>query len=351
MAILSSVLDTARLLGGIARDLLLPRAELLAENLALRQQLAILKQSSPRPSLRASDRYFWNALSRLWPGWRRVLVVVQPQTVIRWHRMGFRAYWRRRSKAGRPATRTGLRAHNRRMASENPTWGAPRIHAELQKLGFKVAERTVRRYLAKLKRPNPSERQRQSWRNFLANHRDGIVAMDFVAVPTATFRTLYLWFAIEHGRRSILHFGVTDRPHAEWVDQHLRETFPFETRHEYLISDNDPVFQRGVPATIRALGLEHKKITPRSPWQNGVAERMAGTFRRELLDHVIVLNEQHLYRLVAEYVAYYNNDRCHLSLDKDAPVPRPTERGPPDADIVALPRVGGLHHRYTRKAA
>ena len=323
MSILSIIEEGGRLIVGLLRDSVRTRAQLVAENLALRQQLAVLSRTQPRPKIQWRDRWFWMGLMRAWSGWRSALTIVRPETVIRWHRAGFIAHWRRKS------TRTP---------------GRPSLRAQ-------ASERTVSRYLATLKRPAPSERQRQSWRTFLENHRESIAAMDFLSVPTASFRTLYVWFAIEHGRRSILHFGVTDQPTAEWVAQSLRETFPFEATHRYLISDNDPVFRRHVPSVLQSFGIRSKKTTPRSPWQNGIAERWVGTVRRELLDHVIVLNERHLLRLVTEYVRYYNEDRCHLTLGKDAPKPRPTERGPPDGEIIALPRLGGLQHRYTRKAA
>ncbi len=229
------------------------------------------------------------------------------------------------------------------MASEND-WGAPKIHAELLKLGHDVSERTVSRYLPR-KPADPDAIER--WKTFLRNHRDAIGGMDFLTVPTATFNVLYVFFVIDHARRRIRHANVTAHPSAAWVIQQLREAFPFESSLRYLILDRDAIFQGRVTAAIKNMGVKPKLISYRSPWQNGVAERWVATLRRELLDHVVVLNEKHLRRLVAEYVAYYNEDRCHCSVGKDAPVSRPVTAKPSTtAKVVALPRVGGLHHRY-----
>jgi transposase InsO family protein len=229
------------------------------------------------------------------------------------------------------------------MATENG-WGAPRIHGELQKLGFDVSERTVSKYIPR-RPPHPDAVKR--WMAFLRNHRDVITGVDFFTVPTATFRLLYVFFVIHHERRRVLRFAITDHPHAEWVVQQLREAFPYDNVPRYVILDRDGKYGGVVSDTLRSWGVEPKQTTARSPWQNGISERWVQSVRRELLDHVVVMGANHLHRLLTDYVAYYHEDRCHLSLDKDAPVPREvTPRPSPTAKVVALPRVGGLHHRY-----
>ena len=322
------------------------RADVVIENLALRQQLAVLQRRSRRPRLRVIDLVLWLALRRWWPRWKETLAIVQPATVIRWHRAGFRLYWRSKSwrRAGRPTTNVEIRVRVRRMAAENPTWSAPRIHGEIRKLGLEVSERTVSRFMPR--RPaNPDARQR--WRTFLANHREVIAAMDFFTVPTVTFRVLYVFFVMHHARRVLMHFRVTDHPTAAFLTQQPREAFPDDQAPRYLILDRDARYGNEVLATIRTMGTRAKRITARSPWQNGVAERFVSTARRDLLDHVIIPNEKHLQRLLTNLASYYLDDRTHLSLNKDAPAVRAVESKPhPAAEVIALPRLGGLHHRY-----
>ena len=240
------------------------------------------------------------------------MVIVQPETVTRWHRKGFRLYWRFRSRRrpGRPRIPKEVRQLVRRMALENP-WGARKIHAELAKLGIEVSLATVSRYLPK--RP-PDAARRQNWLKFLRNHKDAIVAMDFFVVPTVRFQLLYVWFVIDHGRRRILHFNVTTNPTAQWVIQQLREAFPGESAPGYLIYDNDSIFSNKVTEAIEHFHMRPKRTAYRSPWQNGTAERWVGSARRELLDHVIVFDEPHLRRLLRDYVAYYNAERVHTQL-------------------------------------
>jgi transposase InsO family protein len=312
--------------------------------LALRQQLATFAEKGRRPRIAPADRAFWVWLSQIWSEWKGVLVIVQPDTVVRWHRKGFRLYWRSISTPGpgRPPIPAEVRVLIRRFASENG-WRARKIRAELAKLGISIGLATVSRYLPKR---DPDHGQRQRWKTFLRNHKHGIAAMDFLVVPTARFRLLYAWFVIGHGRREIIHFGVTEHPTSAWVIQHLREAFPNDTSPRVLIYDNDSIFSERVTETIKNIGILPRRTAFRSPWQNGIAERWVGSARRELLDHVIVLNEQHLHRLLREYVDYYNADRVHTQL-RDSPNGRPTEYRPsPEAQIVGLPRVGGLHHRY-----
>jgi transposase InsO family protein len=331
----------------VVRALMRPRSDLVLENLALRQQLAVMVRSGRRPRITIADRWFWVMLRRCWSHWAEVLVFVKPETVVSWHRRNFRRYWTwlsQRGRRGRPAIKTNLRALIRRMAMENPTWGAPRIHGELLMLGFNISERTVSGNLPR-QRPQPDAVAR--WIAFLRNHRDAIGGMDFFVVPTVTFRVVYAWFAIDHGRRRIQHFDVTDQPTAPWVIQKLRETFGFNIVPRHLIFDRDSTFSVEVVSTLKSFGIKPTRTAYRSPWQNGVAERWIGSVRRELLDHVVVFNERHLRRLLRDYIAYYHDDRTHLGLDKQTPARRhPGEQRGQLGTVVALPRLGGLHHRY-----
>jgi transposase InsO family protein len=230
------------------------------------------------------------------------------------------------------------------MATEN-RWGAPRMHGELSKLGFRVSERTVSRYLRKL-HPR-GRRDGQTWKTFLANHREVLAAMDFLVVPTATFRLLYVLVIVHHDRRRVLHCNVTEHPTSTWVSQQLREAFPEETAPKYFLMDNYSIFSTQVTCTVESFGTKVIRTGFQSPWMNGVCERLIGSIRRELLDHVIVLSENHLRRLIRSFLDYYHDDRTHLTLGKDCPAPRTvTPRPSHGAKVVALPRVGGLHHRY-----
>src|SRR6266567_3517828 len=299
------------------------RRDLLLENLALRQQLGVLRQRYPRPQLAAPDKFFWVMLRRLWPGWKRALILVQPETVVRWHRAGFRLYWawisRRRVHAGRRCVSKELREFIFRMVAENPTWGAPRIHGELRMLGFDISERTVLRWMRRAPRsPEPAKR----WAAFLSNHREAIAAMDFFTVPTLSFGVLYCFFVIAHDRRRILQCQVTGHPTSAWVIQQLREAFPYDSAPAYLIFDRGPQFNDEVIETVKSFGIQPKRTSFRSPWQNGVAKRWVCTCRRDLLNHVIVLNRRHLKRLINEYVLYYLEDRTHLALEKGTPAGR-----------------------------
>jgi hypothetical protein len=324
------------------------RRDLVLENLALRQQLAVLAARHPRPRLATHDRAFWVILRRFWSGWRRVLLIVHPETVVRWHRAGFKIYWKwishRHMRSGRKPTPKALRELILRMAVENSTWGAPRIHGELKMLGYEISERTVLRWMRKA--PRNAEPARR-WAAFLRNHREAIAAMDFFTVPTLTFGVLYGFFVLAHDRRRIVHFNVTRHPTSGWVVQQLREAFPYDSAPRYLVFDRDANFSDQVVDTIKSFGIQPKRISFQSPWQNGVAERLIGSCRRDLLDHVIVLNEHHLKRLMQEYVRYYHADRTHLGLGKETPGNRPAERSTgKNCRVLSLPRLGGLHHRY-----
>ena len=335
-----------------ARVFVRSRGDNALEVLALRQQVAVLKRKRPRPCLGRLDRLFWIALRQLWSRWADVLVIVKPETVVGWHRAGFRLYWRWRSRprGGRPKITPEIRALIHRMAEENEGWGAPKIHGELLKLGFVVSERTVARYLRRVhRRGDPGQR----WLAFLQNHREVIAAFDLFTVPTVTFQLLYCFFVIEHGRRKILHFNVTRHPTAEWVLQQLREAFPEAAPYRYVIFDRDSKFDADVIKFLKATGLMPKRTSVQAPWQNGLAERWVGSCRREILDYVIALNEQHLRRLIRDYVNYHHDDRIHDSLEKDTPNRRPIEpKSAAEATLISLPRLGGLHHRCVwRRAA
>ena len=324
------------------------RRNLLLENLALRQQLSVLKLKRAQPRFAVSDKLFWVVLRRLCPGWRRGLILVQPETVVRWHRAGFKLYWtwlsRRRVRVGRKCVNKELRQLIFRMVAENPFWGAPRIHGELKMLGFDISERTVLRWMRRAPRnPEPAKR----WAAFLNNHREAIAAMDFFTAPTLTFGVLYCFFVIAHDRRRVLHCNVTKHPTSAWVIQQLREAFPYDSAPGYMIFDRGSSFNAEMIDTVKTFGIHPKRTSFRSPWQNGVAERWVGNCRRDLLDHVIVLNTGHLKRLMNDYVRYYHDDRTHLSLAKGTPAGRETENNAGiGRKVVSMPRLGGLHNRY-----
>ena len=305
------------ILVAFVHEIVLSRATLQLENVALRQQVAVLKRERPRPRLHPLDRVFWVLLFHLWPRWKDALVIVKPETVIGWHRRGFRLFWKWKSchgKPGRPRTSKEIRELIQRMSRENPLWGVPRNHGELLKLGIDVSQATVTRYMVRHPKP-PS----QTWRTFLDNHVGSLVSIDFFVVPTARFAVLFVFIVLRHERRRIEHFGVTAHPSADWVAQQMREAFPWDT-------------------------------APRRPWQNPYVERLIGSVRRECLNHVIILNERHLRRVLVSYLDYYHRSRTHLSLGKDTPEGRPVQPGG-SGKIVSFPQVGGLHHRYERLAA
>jgi putative transposase len=329
-------------------SLLKSHRQLRLENLALRQQVAMLQQSVKRPRASVVDRNFWILFSRYVDGWRNSLHALHPDTVVRWHRQGFRLYWRLKSRGPRPERPPidkTLRKLIREMQATNMGWGAPRIHGELLKLGIEVSQATVSKYMLHPKKP-PS----QTWRAFLSNHADCLSAMDFFTVPTATFRVLYVFIVLSHDRRQVVYFNATEHPTAYWTAQQIVEAFPFDSAPRYLQRDRDAIYGKKVQRRIKSLGIEEVISAPRSPWQNPYVERVIGSIRRDCLDHVIVFNERHLRRILRDYFNYYHSCRTHLSLNKDSPKPRSVE---PESlgNIVALPQVGGLHHRYTRAAA
>jgi len=324
------------------------RSAMQAEIAALRHQLAVLQRSAPRRlHLQQSDRVLWILLSRLWPDWRHWLRILKPDTVVRWHRRGFARYWtwRSRRRPGRPCVASAIRDLIQQMCQANFLWGAPRIHGEILKLGLEVAPSTVGKYVRRHRKP-PS----QTWRTFLKNHMKQTASMDFFTVPTATFRVLFVFIVLSHDRRRIVHFNVTEHPTEDWTVQQIREAFPWDEAPRYLIRDRDAIFGNDIVATTKAMGIEEVVIAPRSPWQNPYVERLIGSIRRECLDHMIVWNERSLCRILHSYFHYYEGSRTHLALAKDAPVPRAVDQ-PENGRIEAISQVGGLHHRYQRRAA
>ena len=344
------MLTVVRLVFGSLVAFAASRASLAAEILALRHQLGVLERSRPaRLPLKCWDRALWAFILHHWSGWKASLVLVKPETVIVWHRRSFRLFWRRRSLAGRPTVLTEIRRLIRLMAQENSTWGAPRIHGELLKVGYVVGERTVSRYLARI-RPEPTKLRSQTWATFLKNHARDIVAVDMFVVPTIRFQVLYIFIILGLERRRLVFANATTNPTAQWLAQQVVNAFPWDTAPRFLIRDRDRAYGLDFSARVRGLGIRELRTAARAPLMNAFAERVIGTLRRECFDHLIVLNERHAQRLLGEFRHWYNQDRVHLALGKDAPDHRPKE--PPElAKVVALPRLGGLHHRYCRRAA
>jgi transposase InsO family protein len=319
------------------------RSRLEAENLFLRHQLNIaLLRARPRLRLRGGDRVLLIWMVRLWPSLLGLAKVVQPETILRWHRSGFKAFWRwkSRNRAGRPKVDHELRHLIRRMGRENPLWGAPRIHGELLMLGFEVAQSTVSKYMVRGRRP-PS----QSWKTFLQNHAEAIAAIDMCVVPTLTFERLFVFVVLGHGRRRLLWFQVTRHPTAEWLARQITEAFPWASAPTYLVRDNDRAYGHAFSRRVMAMGIRDRPISPRSPWQNGHMERLIGTLRRECLDRMLIFGEAHLRQVLTAYACYYNDSRTHLSLHKDTPLGRAVQRY---GNIAATPVLSGLHHRYAR---
>jgi transposase InsO family protein len=321
------------------------QSDLILENLALRHQLAVLSRRPTRPRLRPADRLFWSWLSRLWSGWRMQLVIVQPATVIGWHRSAWRRYWAWKSRGprpGRPRIDPSLQQLIRRMTRENPRWGHMRVLGELRKLGFRVSLQTVRRYRKDVPR-SPD----QGWHTFLVNHRREIWAADFFTVHTLTLKTLYVFFFIGHDRRTLIHLNVTDHPTASWVWRQLLEATPWGEQPRFLIRDRDRAYGSSFVPHARAIGIETVLTPIATPQANGVAERLVGTLRRECLDHVLILNERHLTHVLREFARYYNEERPHRTLALAAPRGSPVPLQPADASRVRTTALlGGLHHIY-----
>ena len=335
--------DLLRLIFAVLASLFKSRAEVEAENLVLRQQVNVLRRRMPkRPALTNIDRLLFVWLYRWFPSTAGALAIVRPETVIRWHRVGFRAYWRWRSRGrvGRPKVSHELRVLIAEMSRANPLWGSPRIHGELLKLGFDLAQSTVAKYMVRRRCP-PS----QGWKTFLRNHAPDIGAIDLFVVPTIGFKLLYALVIITHHRRQLVWINVTSNPTAEWIAQQITEAFPWDQAPRYLIRDRDASYGHAVTRRLTAMGIRDRPTAPRSPWQNGHAERLIGSIRRECLDHVVVLGEAHLRRVLTTYAFYYNELRTHRALTKDTPLHRIVERL---GAVTSRPILGGLHHQYCR---
>jgi putative transposase len=351
--LLTCLVDGVRYLGLCLRS----PAALAAENLFLRKQLSLYQERHVKPR-RATPAtrvtLVWLALRF---DWRQALVVVEPQTLIRWHRQGFRLFWRWRSTPGRPPIPLDLQALIRRMACENPTWGEERVANELWlKLGLRVSPRTVRKYLPKhLDRGRRKRAPSQGWRTFVRNHAQAIIACDFCAVVTATFRLLHVFVVIEHASRRLLHVNVTAHPTAAWTQQQLREAIPSDHRYRFLIHDRDAIFSQAFNQSIHHLGLRVLKTPPQTPQANAICERVLGTLRRECLDFMIPLTATHLQGILKEWVPHYNAGRPHVALGPGFPQPPSSLPVPPQRHRHWLPEylrvishaiLGGLHQEY-----
>ncbi len=324
------------------------RLSLQVEILALRHQLAVYQRTPRRPRLKLADRLLWAWLAKSWAGWREALVFVKPETVIAWQRRRFRNHWTRLGgggKPGRPPIAKEVRDLIRRMSTANPGWGSPRILGELRKLGLEITKSTIEKYMVRPRKP-PS----QTWRTFLECHTKDLVSIDFLVVPTVRFVVLFVFVVLAQDRRRVIHFNVTEHPTASWTAQQIVEAFPWNATPRYLLRDRDGIYGRQFRDRVHNMGIEEVLIAPRSPWQSPFVERLIGSIRRECLDHVIILNDGHLRRVLSRYFDYYHRSRTHLSLEMDCPEPRAVQ--PPEiGNVIELSEVGGLHHRYERRAA
>ena len=341
-----AMIECLLLLAGVLRAAVRDRGDVVAENLLLRHQLAVLTRPARRRArLRARDKLVWVLARLVRSDWRQYLVLVRPETVVRWHRRGWRLFWRWRSRGpiGRPRLSAEVRDLIARMARENPRWGAERIRGELLKLGIAVSKASVQRD----RRRGPARPPGQTWATFLRNHRPSIWAADLLTVQTLTFRTLYVLVFVGHARRELVHLNVTTSPTAAWVWRQLIAATPWGRTPRYLVRDRDAVYGRDVVRRARGLGIETLLTPIRAPRANAVAERLVGTLRRECLDRLIVVNEAHLRAVLAEFARFYNRERPHRTLRLQTP--EPVLRCTTGA-IRGSPVLGGLHHVYERAA-
>ncbi len=335
---------------GAVADAARSRPELLVENALLRHQLLVLGRAAKRPRLTAADRGLLVFLASRLRTWAGALIIVRPETVLRWHRQGFRLFWQRKSRAAKRVTRLPRETIDliEQMGRENPLWGADRIRGELLKLDIRVSKRTIQRYL---RQARPPRAPGQTWATFLHNHAPDIWACDFLPVTSALFRPLFAFIVIAHSSRRVVHVGVTRHPTDAWVAQQLREATPFDQHPRYLIRDNDSKYGACFDRLAAASGIRVLRTPVRAPRANATCERLLGSVRRECLDHVLVLGEAHLRHILKQYAAYFNRARPHQGLGQRVPQPQPP---PPLAGsggmVVAIPVLGGLHHDYQRAA-
>ena len=339
--------NTHSLANGTASDLTRSKADLIAENALLRQQLIILQRQSKRPQLNNFDRIKLLLLARATPYWKQALLIVQPDTILRWHRELFRIIWRRKSKPKSQSPRIPVEtiALIRQMAADNQTWGAERIRGELLKLGIQVSKRTIQKYMNRKHKPGSSG---QTWSTFLHNHAPQIWACDFTQVYDILFRSLFVFVIMEHASRRIVHVAVTAHPSDAWVAQQLREATPWGVGPKYLIRDNDSKFGQQFSAVASGTGIKEIRTPYQAPNANAICERYMGTLRRECLDHMIILNQKHLNGIVQEFTTFYNHARPHQGLHQCIPMQPPDQ--PKAGKVVAFPVLGGLHHDYRRAA-
>jgi transposase InsO family protein len=353
--LLGALWELARYAVRFGWALLLPKALLAARLVAAESQLAVELNDSGggrerRRYFTAAFRILWVVLSKLLDGWKDLVHLMKPETVKRWHKRAFRMFWRWRSRPGRPAISSEMQRIVRQMSAENSLWGPDRIRDTLLLLGYRApCAGTIRKYMVRPRKPRPES---TNWLPFLRNHLEVSWAIDFFTVTTLGFQVLYVFLVFDHARREVLHFAVTPHPAMQWVIQQLREATPFGKQPRYVFRDNDRIFGYGVRALLERCGIQEVRTAYRSPWQNPYLERMMGTLRQELLDHVILLNQRHLERLLREYLEqYYHTARPHQGLGGETPIMTETAGNTGTGELIAIPVVGGLHHRYQRRAA
>jgi putative transposase len=338
----------ANLAIGTFTDVTRSKSSLVAENAMLRQQLIVLQRQVNKPTLRPIDRVILVILAGLVKNWRQALLIVKPETLLKWHRAGFKLFWKfkSRAKGRKPKIPEETILLIKKMACENRLWGAERIQGELLNLNIKVSKRTIQKYMRQAKPPRSTS---QNWSTFLKNHSHQIWACDFLPVNDIFFRQIYAFVIMELGSRKIIHIGVTAHPTDEWSAQQLREATPFEQRPKYLIRDNDAKFGSHFKQVAQGAGIEVLKTPVKAPNANANCERLMGTLRRELLDHFLIFNEQHLKRVLKEFVEYYNSCRPHQGIGQATPI-KAASSAKLSGEIVSFPVLGGLHHHYHRVA-
>jgi putative transposase len=337
-------------LTGTAADLLRSKPDLVIENALLRHQLVVLRRSVKRPVLTCTDRTLLVLLAGRLRSWRQALLIIQPETLLRWHRAGFRLFWKRKSrpKPGRPPLPEATIALIQEMAANNPLWGAERIRGELLKLGISVAKRTIQQYLWRTRRPRP---RGQSWTTFLRNQAKDVWACDFLQCTDLFFRPVFAFFIVEHATRRVVHLAVTRHPTDAWVAQQLREATPYGQTPKFLIRDNDAKFGPAFARVAKASGIKIMRTPVQAPRANAIVERFLGSVRRECLDHILILGERHLHLVLRDYITYFNHTRPHQGLYQAIPEPpRAAAIRHASGSIRATPVLGGLHHDYQRAA-